>query len=120
MELRDGESFTIAGLLRDDYQTSIRQYPFIGDLPVIGALFRSNGYLKEETELVIVVTPHLAVPHKGRSATPADNFVPPSDFELFLFGAQHASSSVKAEDRVLMSADPTKGGIDGPHGHVLH
>ncbi len=120
VELRDGESFTIAGLLRDDYQTSIRQYPFIGDLPVIGALFRSNGYLKEETELVIVVTPHLAVPHKGRSATPADNFVPPSDFELFLFGAQHASSSVKAEDRVLMSADPTKGGIDGPHGHVLH
>ncbi|HEY3696562.1 type II and III secretion system protein family protein [Phenylobacterium sp.] len=120
VELRDGESFTIAGLLRDDYQASIRQYPFIGDFPVIGALFRSNGYQKDETELVIVVTPHLAVPRRGATATPADHFVPPSDFELFMFGAQRASSSVKPEDRVLMSADPTKGGIEGPHGHVLH
>jgi pilus assembly protein CpaC len=119
VELRDGESFTIAGLLRDDYQASIRQYPFIGDFPVLGALFRSNGYQKDETELVIVVTPHLATPRRGVSATPADNFVPPSDFELFLFGAQQASGSVKPEDRVLMSADPTKGGVDGPHGHVL-
>jgi pilus assembly protein CpaC len=59
-------------------------------------------------------------PHRGPTATPTDHFVPPSDFELFLFGSlQNAGSGLKPEDRALMSADPSKGGVDGPHGHVL-
>jgi pilus assembly protein CpaC len=121
VELRDGESFTVAGLLKDDYQSSINQFPFLGDLPVLGALFRSTGYQHDETELVIVVTPHLVTPRRGRIALPTDHFVPPSDFELFLLGAQHGSSKLLApEDRALMSADPTQGGVDGPHGHVLY
>ncbi|MDP3173178.1 MAG: type II and III secretion system protein family protein [Phenylobacterium sp.] len=120
VELRDGESFTIAGLLRDDYQNEVRQYPFVGDLPVIGALFRSTGYQRNQTELVLVVTPHLVAPTLSRHATPADGFAPPSDFELFLFGAQRAARAGKsAEDQVLMGADPTKGGVDGAYGHVL-
>ena len=121
VELRDGESFTIAGLLQDDYQSQIRQFPFAGDIPVLGALFRSNGYKKDETELVIVVTPHIVTPRRGVIATPGDNFVPPSDFELFLFGTQDGSkSNLRPEDRALLSADPTTGGIDGAHGHVLY
>lgn len=121
VELRDGESFTVAGLLKEDYQTQIRQMPFVGDMPVLGALFRSNGYQRNETELVIVVTPHLVTPRRGQVAMPGDNFVPPSDFELFLFGAQQASGAkTRPEDRALMSADPAKGGIEGPHGHVLY
>ncbi|MGH6962944.1 MAG: type II and III secretion system protein family protein [Phenylobacterium sp.] len=121
VELRDGESFTIAGLLKEDYQTQIRQFPFIGDFPVLGALFRSNGYQRDETELVIVVTPHLVVPRRGQIATPMDNFVPPSDFELFLFGAMQGSGPrVRPEDRALISADPSKVGIEGAHGHVLY
>ncbi|MET0545346.1 MAG: hypothetical protein ABWZ40_03465, partial [Caulobacterales bacterium] len=72
-----------------------------------------------ETELVIVVTPHLAVPRRGRVTTPADNFAPPSDFELFLFGSQDSRFGLKPEDQVLMSVDPTKGGVEGPHGHIL-
>lgn len=120
VELRDGESFMVAGLLKDDYQTQIRQFPFVGDMPILGALFRSNGYQREETELVIIVTPHLVTPRRGPIATPGDNFVPPSDFELFLFGAQQASGAkVRPADRALMSADPSKGGIEGAHGHVL-
>lgn len=121
VELRDGESFTIAGLLKDEYRSDIRQYPFIGDLPVIGALFRSSGYQKNQTELVLVVTPHLATPTRGRAATPADRFVPPSDFELFVFGAQRASLKARTpEERALMSVDPAKGGLEGGYGHVLH
>ena len=90
-------------------------------MPVLGALFRSNGYKREETELVIVVTPHLVTPRKGRIAAPGDNFVPPSDFELFLFGASQAAGPwMRPEDRALMSADPARGGIEGPHGHVLY
>jgi pilus assembly protein CpaC len=119
VELRDGESFTIAGLLKDDYKNSIRQYPFLGDLPVLGTFFRSTGYQRDETELVIVVTPHLVVPRRT-AATPADRFVPPSDFELFLFGAQRGGAVFSAEDRALISADRAKGGVDGVHGHVLY
>jgi pilus assembly protein CpaC len=121
VELRDGESFTIAGLLKDDYRNDVRQYPFLGDLPVIGTLFRSTGYQKNETELVLVVTPHLATPIRGRAATPADRFVPPSDFELFVFGTQRAAAKARTpEERALMSVDPSKGGLEGEYGHVLH
>jgi pilus assembly protein CpaC len=121
VELRDGESFTVAGLLSDDYKSSIRQYPWLGDLPIIGSFFRSTGYEQDQRELVIVVTPHLVTPKRGPMATPADSFVPPSDFELFLFGNQRGkAANLKPEDRALMSADPGKGGLDGAYGHVLY
>lgn len=120
VELRDGESFTIAGLLRDDYQNAIRQYPFIGDLPILGNLFRSTNYQRKQTELVMIVTPHLAAPTRGRQATPNDYYAPPSDFELFVFGAQRGlQSGVNPEDRALMGLDPTKVGVEGSYGHVL-
>jgi pilus assembly protein CpaC len=121
VELRDGESFTIAGLLKDEYRGDIRQYPFVGDIPILGSLFRSNGYQRDQTELVIVVTPHLVTARRGMAATPADRFTPPSDFERFLFGWQEGvGRKLKPEDRALISADPNKGGVDGPHGHVLY
>jgi pilus assembly protein CpaC len=120
VELRDGESFTIAGLLKDDYSNNIRQYPWLGELPILGTLFRSTDFQRDETELVIVVTPHLVVPRKAAAATPIDHFVTPSDFELFLLGQQRGSGQfLSPEDRALISADP-KGGVDGPHGHVLY
>ena len=121
VELRDGESFTIAGLLADNYKNNIRQLPFVGDLPILGALFRSTGFQKDQTELVMVVTPHLVSPRHGDVATPADHFIPPSDFELFLNGTQTGTAKdLSAEDRALMSIDPSKGGVDGPYGHVLY
>jgi pilus assembly protein CpaC len=121
VELRDGESFTVAGLLSDDYKSDVRQYPWLGDLPIIGSLFRSTAYQQNQTELVIVVTPHLVTPKRGPTATPIDSFVPPSDFELFLFGnLRGKAANLKPEDRALMSADPGKGGLDGPYGHVLY
>jgi pilus assembly protein CpaC len=121
IELRDGESFTIAGLLAEDYSSNINQLPFVGDVPVLGALFRSTSFQRADTELVVVVTPHLVVPHRGPTALPGDHFVPPSDFELFVMGAQTgAAAQLRPEDRALMSVDPSKGGVDGPHGHVLY
>lgn len=120
VELRDGESFTIAGLIRDDYQNQIRQFPMLGDLPVLGTLFRSTSYQRNQTELVIVVTPHLVKPTRGKMATPADAFVPPSDTELFLLGrTQSGKGLLTAEDRVLLTGK-AKGGVDGPYGYVLH
>lgn len=121
VELRDSQSFVIAGLLADDYQNNISQFPGLGDLPVLGPLFRSTSFERNETELVIVVTPHLVVPRKGRVATPADSFVPPSDLELFLLGNQSGSNyNLRPEDRVLLKSEPGKGGVEGPYGHVLY
>ena len=121
VELREGESFTIAGLLKDDYRSEVRQFPFVGDVPILGALFRSNGFTHDQTELVIVVTPHVVTARRAVAALPSDRFTPPSDFERFLFGWQEGvGRNLKPEDRALLSADPSKGGVDGPHGHVLY
>jgi len=62
LELRDGQSFAIAGLLRKDFQDTVRQFPVLGSIPIIGTLFRSSGFQKQETELVIIVTPRLVQP----------------------------------------------------------
>src|SRR4029453_14248616 len=59
VDLRDGESFAIAGLLSDKISESVEKFPVLGDVPVLGALFRSSQFQRDETELVLVVTPHL-------------------------------------------------------------
>jgi pilus assembly protein CpaC len=87
VELRDGESFMMAGLLRRDFQSTIRQFPLLGSIPIIGTLFRSTGFQKEETELVIIVTPRLVKPvPAGALKAPTDRVGPPNEAELFLLG----------------------------------
>jgi pilus assembly protein CpaC len=87
VEMRDGESFAIAGLLQDDFRDSNAQVPWIGDLPVIGALFRSAEYQRSQSELVIIVTPHLVTPTSGEAlALPTDRVRLPTERDLFLFG----------------------------------
>lgn len=121
VELRDGESFTIAGLLSDNYQNTINAFPVLGDIPVLGTLFRSPQFQHDQTELVIVVTPHLVVARRAPVALPTDHFTPPSDYELFLFGMLSGQGAhLRPEDRALMSQDPAKGGVEGPYGHVLY
>ncbi len=70
VELRDGESFAIAGLFQQDYMNSVNQIPGAGDVPVLGALFRSASWRRQETELVIIVTPRLTVPATSREELP--------------------------------------------------
>lgn len=87
LELRDGESFAIAGLLSKDFETSVRQVPLLGSLPIIGALFRSSSYKKGETELLIVVTPRLVAPlQPGQVRLPTDRVADPSELNTFLLG----------------------------------
>ena len=87
VELRDGESFAIAGLLQDDFRDINGQVPWLGDMPVLGALFRSAEYQRQQTELVIIVTPHLVTPTRGEAlALPTDRVRPPSEKDLFLYG----------------------------------
>src|SRR6056297_1010608 len=87
VELRDGESFAIAGLLQDDFRDLNDQVPWLGDIPVLGALFRSAEYQREQSELVIIITPHLVTPTRGEAlALPTDRVRPPTEKDLFLFG----------------------------------
>jgi pilus assembly protein CpaC len=87
VEMRDGQSFAIAGLLQDDFTNLSSQVPWIGDVPVLGALFRSADYQRAQTELVIIVTPHLVTPVNGEAlALPTERVRIPTERELFLFG----------------------------------
>ncbi|WP_170416705.1 type II and III secretion system protein family protein [Ruegeria atlantica] len=87
IELRDGESFAIAGLIRDDFTDQNSQLPWIGDIPVLGALFRSAEYQRQQSELVVIITAHLVSPTRGEAlALPTDRVKPPSEFDLFLNG----------------------------------
>jgi pilus assembly protein CpaC len=87
VEMRDGESFAIAGLLQDDFRDLNGQVPWLGDIPIIGALFRSSEYQRAQSELVIIVTPHLVTPTRGEAlALPTDRVRIPTEKELFLFG----------------------------------
>ena len=94
VQMRDGESFAIAGLLSEGYSDTVSQVPFLGDLPVLGALFRSSGFQKDQTELVIIITAHLVTPAKGHAyALPTDNVIIPTERELFLYGRTEGGAS---------------------------
>jgi pilus assembly protein CpaC len=113
VEMRDGESFAIAGLLSDDFSSLNGQVPWLGDVPILGALFRSAEFSRRQTELVIIITPHLVSPTRGTAlALPTDRVRPPSESDLFLFGRTSA---------------PTRGGagevarqdFSGSYGYVM-
>ena len=74
VELGSGQSFMLAGLIRSNATNNINKAPFLGDLPILGALFRSTSFRRQETELVIIVTPYLVRPVSGRLALPTDGF----------------------------------------------
>lgn len=87
VEMRDGESFAIAGLLQDDFRDLNAQVPWLGDIPVLGALFRSADYERGQSELVIIVTAHLVTPTRGDTlALPTDRVRPPTENQLFMRG----------------------------------
>jgi pilus assembly protein CpaC len=132
VELHDGESFALAGLLRKDFQDTIRQVPLLGSLPIIGALFRSTGFQHEETELVIVVTPRLVRPvPAGALKVPTDRVGPPNEADLLLNGRTDTGVPPAARPFVqpppAPPPPPTAGGMaqkkpmgfEKDYGHVL-
>ena len=114
VELRDGQSFSIAGLLQIDNRRNVSQLPWIGSVPVLGALFGSKPFSGSETDLVVIVTPHLVAPAvPGQQlASPLDNHVPTNDVDFFLMG--------QMEQRKEYREYVTSGGdIQGPYGHII-
>ncbi|PVH29026.1 type II and III secretion system protein family protein [Pararhodobacter oceanensis] len=98
VELRDGESFAIAGLLQDDFQGSISQVPWLGDIPILGALFRSTDYQRDQSELMIFVTAHLVSPTRGEALLlPTDRIRLPNEEQLFVNGQLTGGTSGASE-----------------------
>ena len=106
VELGSGQSFAIAGLLQENHTLSANTIPFLGDIPIIGSLFRSDSFQEGKTELVIVVTPYVVRPVSDPAsiALPDDGWKPPSDLERILLLRQKAISSGSAQVRIPGSA----------------
>ena len=115
VEMRDGESFAIAGLIQDDFVDNVGQLPWLGDVPVLGTLFRSSSYQRNQTELVIIITAHLVTPTRGEAfALPTDRVRPPSETDLFLGG------KVAQQTRTTGAVgEVAKQDFSGSYGYVL-
>lgn len=114
LELRDGQSFAIAGMLQNSNRRDISQLPWIGSVPVLGTLFSSKSYQQNETDLVVIVTPHLVAPAvPGQQlASPLDKHLPSNDVDFFLFGEMELKK--KYNEYVTRGGD-----LQGPYGHII-
>jgi len=117
VEMMDGQSFAIAGLLQDDFTDSAAQVPWLGDVPVLGALFRSANYERKQSELVVIITPHLVTPTRGEAlALPTDRVRIPTESELFLFGQ---TARPAGAPRTGAAAEVAKQDFGGSYGYVM-
>jgi pilus assembly protein CpaC len=114
IELRDGQSFAIAGLYQSRGVRNLDQVPWIGSVPVLGTLFRSSAFQNSETDLVIIVTPHLVQPATptDRLATPLDKRLPSNDIDFFINGQMEVPK--RYSDFVTSG-----GNVNGPYGYIL-
>jgi len=126
VELGSGQTFAIAGLIRHDTSNDISKFPGLGDLPILGMLFRSTEFRNEQSELVILVTPYIVtgVDEKKQMAAPTDGYMPPTDIERVLFGKLYKERKEmpidrqrKAEEMALFSEDYPR--LHGPVGYIL-
>ena len=86
VQLRDGQSFAIGGLIKNNVTTNIKAFPLLGEIPVLGALFRSSDFQTDRSELVFIITPHLVKPLPADYKLPTDPYIEPSRSEFFLGG----------------------------------
>ena len=121
VELGDGQSFAIAGLIRENVREKISKYPVLGEVPILGALFRSSEFQRNESELIIIVTPRLVKPLDGDALPlPTDSVVETNDFEFYGLGQMsNADGPVSAGGVEAVSAPSgTDSQLEGDFGHV--
>lgn len=115
VQLQDGQSFVIGGLIKNNTTTNIRAFPVLGELPIIGALFRSTEFQTDKSELVFVITPRLVKPLPAGFALPTDNYVTPSRTDVHLHGRLEGRPPV-APVAVPEAAVPAASGASAPDG----
>jgi pilus assembly protein CpaC len=110
VELADGQSFAIAGILKDETRQIVSKFPGLGDIPILGTLFRSSSFQKNETELIVIVTAHLVKPlDTAKQTLPSDAYIEPNDFEFYLLG------NIEGRNKKVA---PARGGLEGDFGHA--
>jgi pilus assembly protein CpaC len=115
VELGDGQSFAVAGLLSENVTETVNKFPLLGDIPILGALFRSSSFKNNETELVVIVTPHLVKPlDMSKLTMPTDKYGDPGDFGFYLLGDLSGSPKERKS-----SVPISKKGFDGEVGHIV-
>lgn len=117
VQLNDGQSFAIAGLIKSNVSEAMKRLPILGEVPILGALFRSNEFQTEQTELMFIVTPRLVKPLPPNYALPGDAFVPPTRSEFFLEGKLEGDppdpmSAPAANEAAPLQPPPAKGGFE--------
>jgi len=110
VELGSGQSFMIAGLLQNTASNSINKAPLLGDIPILGALFRSTKFQRQETELVVVVTPYLVKPVSGQLATPIDGYRVPNDGRRDLLGQTFTGQTGAVQPTAVQAPAPAPAG----------
>jgi pilus assembly protein CpaC len=115
VELGSGQSFMIAGLLQNTGNNSVDKTPVLGDLPILGALFRSTKFQRQETEMVVIVTPYLVRPVSGQLATPIDGYRVPNDIQRDWGGQTFEGRSGKL-DPTAVTAPAAAPGVAVPVG----
>jgi pilus assembly protein CpaC len=93
VQLNDGQSFAVAGLIRNNVTETLKKFPGLGDVPILGMLFRSSEFQKDQTELVFIVTPRLVKPTATTAALPTDVHVEPSRTDALIMGASEGKRS---------------------------
>ncbi|KQY97678.1 hypothetical protein ASD45_16745 [Pseudolabrys sp. Root1462] len=123
IELRDGQSFVIGGLLQNNGQNQLEQMPWLGSVPVLGALFSSKSYQRNETDLAIIVTPHIVRPARPGDLVkaPTDDTQPPNDVDYFLMGKTELPRQPRARSAATLATSDAKVATAGaaPSGHML-
>jgi pilus assembly protein CpaC len=121
IELADGQSFAIAGLLKDDIREMVSKFPLLGDIPILGTLFRSSSFKKNETELIVIVTPHLVKPDDmAKQTLPTDQYIEPNDFDFYLNGKLEGTEKgqMKTANAASSANMKKEGGLEGEFGHI--
>jgi pilus assembly protein CpaC len=124
VQLRDGQTLALAGLLQDDLSEVVNKVPLLGDLPILGTLFRSTNYQQKKTDLLVAVTPHLVRPvQEGKLSFPGEFVKPPNRFELYLEGKLEGrradNDSSFLSDHIFMApTSSSSGGMEGNFGHI--
>jgi pilus assembly protein CpaC len=123
LELGNGQTMVIAGLISDKVQENINKFPGLGDIPGFGMLFRNSQYKNDQVEMVIIVTPRIAKPILAKNIQlPTDSFVKPDDVDFYILGrteSRNSKTNYKTKTTGSNSAIDTKGGLDGEYGQQL-
>lgn len=118
LELKDGQTIAIAGLISDNVRENVDKFPGLGDVPILGMLFTSKQFLKDQTELVIFVTPKMARPiAREQMKLPTDNFVEPSELGFYLLGQMEGGKPGESSAPAAGAAD--EAGLEGSFGHQM-